>query len=195
MSAFEWVFLVEFVVLMGMRFWYARRMRERRVTARHLDFTERALLVGTLVGMMILPLVNFATDWLAFAHYDPPEWFGWAGVPAAVGAVLLFWRSHADLGTNWSATLEIREQHTVVDTGVYRLIRHPMYAAIWLWVLSQALLVPNWLVGAAGFASFGPMYFLRVPREERMMLSHFGDEYRIYARRTGRVFPRLTRTE
>jgi protein-S-isoprenylcysteine O-methyltransferase Ste14 len=39
---------------------------------------------------------------------------------------------------------------------------------------------------------FIPLYLIRVPREERMMLEHFGDEYRDYVRRTGRIFPRAS---
>jgi protein-S-isoprenylcysteine O-methyltransferase Ste14 len=66
-----------------------------------------------------------------------------------------------------------------------------MYAAIWLWGIGQALLLPNWLAGPAALWSFLPMYLLRVPREERLMLDTFGDEYRAYAARTGRVFPKF----
>lgn len=38
---------------------------------------------------------------------------------------------------------------------------------------------------------FTPLYVLRMPREERMMLHRFGEEYRVYMDRTGRVVPRL----
>jgi protein-S-isoprenylcysteine O-methyltransferase Ste14 len=189
MNLFEWIFLAEFTTLMTMRFWFARGTRAKNVVRRQLDVTERALLLGTLVGMTIVPLIYFGTQWLAFADYDPPQWLGWLGVPLAVATVVLFWRSHADLGTNWSATLEIREQQALVSTGVYRYVRHPMYASIWLWALSQALLVPNWLVGAAGIISFATLYFLRVPREEQMMIDAFGDDYVHYMRQTGRLVP------
>lgn len=49
----------------------------------------------------------------------------------------------------------------------------------------------NWVAGFAGLASFIPIYVLRVPEEERMMIDHFGDEYRAYMKRTGRVVPPL----
>lgn len=51
----------------------------------------------------------------------------------------------------------------------------------------------NGNAGPAGAASFLPLYALRVPREERMMLEKFGEAYRAYAKRTGRVVPRLMR--
>ncbi len=49
-----------------------------------------------------------------------------------VAALWLFWRSHADLGRNWSQAFELRKGHELITHGVYRVVRHPMYAAIWL---------------------------------------------------------------
>jgi protein-S-isoprenylcysteine O-methyltransferase Ste14 len=66
-----------------------------------------------------------------------------------------------------------------------------MYASQWLWSLAQMLLLPNWIAGWSSLATFLPLYLSRVPNEERMMLDHFGDAYRAYAERTGRVLPRL----
>ena len=66
-----------------------------------------------------------------------------------------------------------------------------MYASEWLWGVAQALLLQNWVAGWAGLSLFTPLYVLRVPGEERMMLDRFGEEYRAYMDRTGRVVPRL----
>jgi protein-S-isoprenylcysteine O-methyltransferase Ste14 len=93
---------------------------------------------------------------------------------AAIG---LFWRSHRDLGKNWSPSLEISAQQTLISHGVYRTIRHPMYASGWLSSLAQALLMQNWVAGPAGVVA---LYFVGVAREEQMMLDHFGDAYRSF---------------
>jgi protein-S-isoprenylcysteine O-methyltransferase Ste14 len=113
------------------------------------------------------------------------------GIIILAMAVWLFWRSHADLGRNWSPSLELREGHELVTEGVYRLVRHPMYASMWLWGVAQALLLQNWIAGWVSLVMFMPLYLLRVPREERMMLDEFGEEYRAYMNHTGRVIPRL----
>src|SRR5262249_23932800 len=105
--------------------------------------------------------------------------------------LLLFWRSHADLGANWSASLEMREEHRLITQGVYGMMRHPMYAAMWLQAIGQALIVENWVAGALVVPAIALLYFVRVPMEERMMSVEFGDEWRAYAARTGRVIPRL----
>ena len=104
-------------------------------------------------------------------------------------ALWLFYRTHKDLGRNWSVTLEVREQHALVTDGVYRHVRHPMYSAFWLWAIAQALLLPNWIAGPAGLVGFGTLFFLRVGREERLMYETFGEEYRRYVARTARIVP------
>jgi protein-S-isoprenylcysteine O-methyltransferase Ste14 len=106
-------------------------------------------------------------------------------------AIWLFWHSHRDLGKNWSPSLEIDAQHVLITHGVYRTIRHPMYASQLLWGFAQALLLRNWIAGWAGLVTILPLYFVRVPREERMRFDHFGDDYRAYIAQTGRIVARL----
>jgi protein-S-isoprenylcysteine O-methyltransferase Ste14 len=67
-----------------------------------------------------------------------------------------------------------------------------MYASTLLWGIAQALLLQNWIAGSGGLVSFLLLYLVRLPREELMMLDHFGDEYRAYWARTGRVLPPLS---
>jgi protein-S-isoprenylcysteine O-methyltransferase Ste14 len=171
------------------------RRRKTQVAVECVGALERALLGLLSVGMVFVPVVYASTSWLDRADYRlPPEVQGSAGgVGAALMtlAVWLFWRSHADLGRNWSPSLQLREEHGLVTEGVYRHVRHPMYASEWLWGVAQALLLQNWVAGWAGLVLFTPLYVLRVPREERMMLDRFGEEYRSYMDRTGRVVPRL----
>jgi protein-S-isoprenylcysteine O-methyltransferase Ste14 len=57
--------------------------------------------------------------------------------------------------------------------------------------IAQALLLHNWLAGLSGIVVFLLTYFLRVPREEQMMVERYGEAYRAYRARTGGVIPRL----
>jgi protein-S-isoprenylcysteine O-methyltransferase Ste14 len=152
---------------------------------------ETALLALMWIVGMILPLVAIFTSFLSFADYPLHP------VALAIGTVVLclgiwlFYRSHADLGKNWSISLEIRENHQLVTSGVYRLIRHPMYTAIFLTALAQALLLSNWLAGPSCFLAFLVMFALRIGREETMMLNKFGEAYGDYMNRTKRLIPHL----
>jgi len=153
------------------------------------------LLVG--VAMQIVPLIYIFSSWLDFADYRLPgradALEGLVGVAVFGAALWLLWRAHADLGRQWSVKAEIQDDHELVTTGVFGRIRHPMYAAHWLWAVAQALLLHNWIAGPAMLAAFLPLYAVRVPREEQVMLDHFGDRYRAYMARTGRMIPRLPR--
>jgi protein-S-isoprenylcysteine O-methyltransferase Ste14 len=103
----------------------------------------------------------------------------------------VFWKSHKDLAGNWSPTLQIREHHTLVTHGIYRRVRHPMYLSLWLLVVAQALILPNYVAGFSGLLPFGILYFLRVGNEEKMMAEYFGAEYEQYMKRTGRLLPKF----
>lgn len=162
------------------------RMSEQRITSQ-----ERTLLGLLFLGMFLVPLIYAATSWLDFANYRLPTWAGWLGVLLLIGALLVFWRAHADLGVNWSPSLEIREKHELVTRGIYSVIRHPMYASQWLWVIAQPLLLQNWIAGLLNLLVFIPFYFLRVKTEEQMMMETFGDQYRVYREKVGGVLPRF----
>ena len=171
------------------RYPHERRARKTPV-AQHRDrILNRLLMTVSFAGLFLVPFVYVLTGQPAFANYPFRPLQAWIGTLVLVGALVLFWRTHRDLGRAWSVTLEVRAQHRLVAHGIYARLRHPMYAAFWLWALSQALLLPNWIAGPAGLVGFGTLFFARVGREERMMLDTFGDEYRAYMARTKRIVP------
>lgn len=145
------------------------------------------------VGTHALPLLYMRGRRLHAADYrlrrNTRTWTGIAGAGVFTVGIWLLWRSHVDLGRSWTPTLAIREKHQLVTDGVYRYVRHPMYAAHALIGVAQALLLQNWIIGFAGLASFVPLYMIRVDREEQMMRQHFGNEYARYMERTDRIFP------
>ena len=191
MPPWNLVFLAGFIVFATIRGFYKERAKSNETVVRRRDAMEIALLVIMVQGTLLLPLLHLFTSWLAFADYRLPAAASWYGAALMLAALWLFWRSHADLGRNWSYTLEVRKGHELITHGVYRAIRHPMYASIWLWCLAQGLLLSNWLAGWYALAAFAAMYFIRVPREEAMMQEVFGQEYLDYMQRTGRILPRL----
>ena len=181
---------VAFALCWGIiRYRYGRRARRNREIEEQDRGYELALLTLSFAGYLGIPMLYVITPWLSFADYPLAPVMFWAGVVFSAGSLWLFWRSHADLGRNFSIRLVIREQHALVTTGVYRLIRHPMYASALLWSLGQAFLLPNWLTGLAGLFGFCILYFGRVRREEMLMLKTFGDEYRQYMVHTRRLVP------
>ena len=190
MRPWDLVFVAGFVVYTATRGVFEQRCRGVASQSRHLDGRELALLGITAVGVVLLPALYLLSSWLDFAAVVLPPWVPWCGACLMVAGLWLFWRSHRDLGANWSVTLEVRVDHRLVDHGVYARVRHPMYAAIFLFSIAQGLLLANWLAGWSACVAFGVLYLLRVRREEGLMLATFGDAYAGYMRRTGRLWPR-----
>lgn len=183
------LFLVFTAAYLAIRGVFARRMRHAKaVDKSSLDDRLLILLVG--LGQVALPCIVVTQPLLAFAARPQPEACTVAGVVVMLAGLRLFWRSHADLGRNWSVTLELNADHRLVTEGLYREVRHPMYASFLVLGVGQALLVANWIAGLSGLASVALLMAVRLPREEAMMIERFGDEYRDYRRRVGAVLPR-----
>ena len=188
---FEIIYVIGFVTGSVIRKLYVRGRRQKKVAVDRESGLDKLLLAVVSIGFIGVPWVYLLTGWLDFADYGLPMWAGWVGTVVFAGALLLLWRSHVDLGRNWSPMMEIREEHTLVTKGVYKYIRHPMYSAHFLWAIAQVLLLHNWIAGPAFLVTSVPLYLFRIPVEERMMLDRFPEEYRVYMGRTGRMFPRL----
>ena len=191
MDIFTAIYFVAIIIEMIVRAPLNARRKQEKKSEQRITPQEKTLLGLLFLAMFFLPIVYAATGWLDFANYTLPPWAGWLGVLMIAGALFVFWRAHADLGLNWSPSLEIREKHELITRGIYGAIRHPMYASQWLWVMAQPLLLQNWIAGFANLVVFIPFYFLRVKAEEQMMIDSFGGQYREYMERTGGVLPRI----
>ena len=168
---------------------YSRRARKTAVVLTLQDRLERALLIIAAAGLFVIPAAYVATGFPNKLDRPFIPTLAWLGVPVMAAALWLFWRSHAELGRNWSASLKLRKKHSLVTGGVYRLIRHPMYSSFLLIAVAQFLLLPNWLAGLAGITGALMLIVLRVEREEKMITDLFGAEYSAYKARTKRIIP------
>ena len=181
--------ILDIVAVVAIRAPYGRRSSKLKIIKRERGRLEIVSLSAMWLGSVILPILWVSTPLFSFADYPlrPAQYA--AGVVLFSIGLWLFHRSHVDLSTNWSVRLDIRENHALITSGVYRRVRHPMYAAILLQAIGQALVVPNWTVGAFYLFAFMLMFSFRVGSEEQMMLQHFGDEYEIYMRKSQRLIP------
>ena len=193
-NALRITLIVLFCSLTALRLYYKLRYR-----VLHLGFTPFA--EGTALGLCRLGLGVPLLLGLAVAMYDPLR-FAWMRLPlpmalrffgvvtAVASLVLLFWvQQH--LGANFSTTISLRPHHTLVTTGPYRFVRHPMYIAYLGFFISGGLISANWVVGVFGVSVFAVLMTLRLRREETVLVDHFGDVYVEYMRLTPRFVPRL----
>jgi protein-S-isoprenylcysteine O-methyltransferase Ste14 len=180
--------LLASVVMIAIRAPHGQRSRTVKIR-RNLRGRLETVLLAFAILSFFLPLAWVATPWLAFADYPLHLFLFAAGCACYASGLWFFHLSHKDLGTNWSVTLQVRENHRLVTQGIYTRVRHPMYLGLFLYSLGQALVLPNWLAGPSYLVTFGLLFLLRVGREERMMREEFGSEYEAYTARTARLVP------
>lgn len=173
------------------RYPFERRAKRVRVVSHRRSTSEALGLAFALLGLAVVPAFYVATGIPRAADYPAHVLSVVVGALLYGAAMWVFRRTHKALGRNWSITLEIREKHELVSGGPYAFIRHPMYTSFLLMGLGQAFLLSNWVVGLAGLLGFAILFFLRVDKEERMMLEIFGPQYRAYMDRTKRIIPYL----
>lgn len=128
--------------------------------------------------------------WMTDYTLPLPIWIRWIGVGAAVVSLPLLAWAHHTLGEQFSPNLRLMEKHTLVTSGPYRWMRHPMYAAESVFMIALAAESANWLVAPPMVAGIVLLY-ARVRKEEAMLIERFGDEYRGYMKHTGRFLPRF----
>lgn len=138
-----------------------------------------------------LPVIWFFFPLFPIADYPSRLITLIPGTGLLLTALWLFHRAHSDLGTNWSAALELKEDHRLITEGIYQKIRHPMYLALFVFALGQVFVLPNHLVAWPFALAMIVLFVHRVDKEEAMMLDEFGEEYRRYQERSHLLIPRV----
>ena len=94
------------------------------------------------------------------------------------------------LGRNWSGRIEIKKDHQLVRSGPYRLLRHPIYSAVFGMAIGTALTIGRLHVLPA-IAVIAVAYWRKIRMEEAKLRESFGAEYDDYRRTTWRLIPGL----
>ena len=150
--------------------------------------------VSEVLGLMgFISVIAFVINpnWLAFASLSFPVWLRWVGIALALAGFALLQWAQVTLGKSWSDTPRMMKEQTLITSGPYQFIRHPIYTAFVLILGSALLISANWLIGLAWLGMTVLEVASRVGFEESLMLEYFGDQYREYMKKTGRLLPRL----
>jgi len=150
--------------------------------------------IAGLLGMAgFIAVLAFAINpkWLAFASLAFPTWLRWSGIGIAIlGFALLQW-AQMTLANSWSDTPRMMKEQTLITSGPYRTIRHPIYTAFILILGSTLFISSNWLIGLCWLGMTTLEVISRIGFEESLMLEFFGEQYREYMKKTGRLLPKV----
>lgn len=132
---------------------------------------------------------HYSTLDVSFARliFAPPVVLGWIGAACAIAGVAFAIWARVYLGRNWSPAPAVKEDHELVTGGPYAYVRHPIYTGVILIGFGSAL--TGSALGLGIFVVMSAIFLLRVPREERIMLELFPNQYPAYQARTKRLIP------
>ena len=189
---FRLILLAGFVIFMPIGIYHRLKARTGEKLDRRQEgmFILVALRLAGLAGTAGLIAYLIDPAYMAWAAVPLPVWLRWTGVGLAlIAGSLLVWMFRT-LGRNLTDTVVTRKQHTLVTTGPYRWVRHPMYASAALAIVGNPLVAANWYLFVAGCLAL-LLLVIRTRKEEQNLIAKFGDDYRNYMQQTGRFVPRL----
>lgn len=191
---FRWLFFAIFAGMLSISGYFRYRARQAggaipRAREGKLVLFTRLLFAAPLYLPIMVYIVN--PDWMAWSSIPLPVGLRWLGAAVGLGTLPFLYWVVSSIGNNISETFLTKEKHVLVTHGPYRWVRHPLYSATALALVSLSLLAANWfMLAMAGVAVIG-IAVLVIPREEAELTRKFGEAYRAYRLRTGRFVPRL----
>ena len=190
---FRWVVLTQ---LLAQRLVRLPRRREISLKGNLKGIRERPLdgflLLGTKISVIATLVVYvFVPSWIDQWSISLPVAVRIAFAVFSVGGIVLISWDERAMAKNLSVSLQIRKEQVLVRNGPYALIRHPIYVASWTFLVGISLQTSNWLVIAICAGLLTVLFVYRIPKEEEMLLEHFGEPYRNYMKVTGRFLPRI----
>ncbi len=193
---FRLVLLGLLIVDLNMPSYFRRRAATKTAHAPRGWFNRRlapelVLTIVTYIGIFAYLLEPRSMSW---SRLDLPSSIRALGIGLAVtGLCGLFW-AFRHLGHNLLAISAPDAVPTLVTTGPYRWVRHPMYSSWAVMLLGYGMLIASWAVTIVA-AAVCAVVVRRTKSEESGLIAQFGEAYKEYAARTGRFLPRLARSK
>jgi protein-S-isoprenylcysteine O-methyltransferase Ste14 len=143
-----------------------------------------------LVAIVLLLPIRIPLNWLYRPLWRQGLWAFWLGAAVTVGGLLFAVWAREHLGRNWSRSVTIKQDHELITTGPYTLLRHPIYTGILAGFLGLAIAVSE-VRGFVVLVLFFLVFWAKFRMEEQWMRSEFGETYAEYVHRTAALVPYL----
>jgi len=141
-----------------------------------------------LIVIVLLSVPRIPLFWLYYPLWPTGLWAFWIGAAVAVIGLLFAVWARQHLGRNWSRSVTIKENHELIKTGPYALVRHPIYTGILSGFLGTAIALSQ-VRGFLGFVLVFLVLWRKLRMEEEWMRSQFGETYATYAHQTAALIP------
>lgn len=142
--------------------------------------------------ILVLSVLAIAIPVAEWGYLHPNRhhnlWLGIGGSIVILGTGLRIWAIQT-LGRFFTATVQIQEEHQLIQHGPFRYVRHPSYTGAFLTAIGGAMVLEAWigLLVATGCMLYA--YYVRITAEEKALVGKFGQRYLDYQRQSSRLIP------
>ena len=164
---------------------------EKRGKIREEGWSMLFTLIMSWYGNIIVAILYILNPpWMLWSYIYLPLELRFLGVISGVILVPYTYWVGRTLAQNYSYTVEIQEGQNLITTGPYKRIRHPIYASAIFFLAALVVISDNWLFLVV-LVLIIPGLYIRMKKEELVMMKTFGESYLVYMKQTGRIFPKI----
>ena len=168
--------------------WVVGALRTKRTIQSQSSASQLLYTVILIAGVCLIFAKQSGIPWLDHQLYPVTVPIALVGLFAVLMGVAFSVWARLMLGGNWSNRVTVKENHTLVRTGPYRIVRHPIYSGILLGMLGSAL-QRGGIRCFVGVLICGFSFWLKTRAEERFMVQSFGEQYLQYRHRVKALAP------
>jgi protein-S-isoprenylcysteine O-methyltransferase Ste14 len=188
-SSYAW--LVQILWAAWLTYWIVSAANVKATRQRESIASRSAHFIPMIAAAALILTPRIGAGEILFTRFVPSSaavsWCGCVLVFAGLG--FSAW-ARVHLGGNWSSRVTVKEDHELIRSGPYALVRHPIYTGLLLAIAGTALVEGQWRALLA-LLLMGISFWRKLRVEERLMNLTFADEYRQYCAHTAALIPFL----
>ena len=174
-------------LILGCYWWYNSTRVKATVQAQSRP-SRYLYLFFLLLGFIIVYSDQFALSILAYRLTPANHASGIAGTLICMAGIAFAIWARKTLGNNWSGDVTLKKGHDLVQSGPYKIVRHPIYTGFEIGILGVAVIVGQ-LKGLLGLSIVFAAHYYKTTMEEKLMYQQFGLKYAEYSKKVKRLIP------
>ena len=163
--------------------------RNLKVATRSESVVSRAAHIAPLIlAALLLALPSLPGGFLCGRVFPSTEITYWSGVVVLVAGLLFSVWARIHIGRNWSGIVTLKQEHELIQSGPYRLVRHPIYTGLLLGFIGTAIARDEWRGWLAVLIALAALW-RKLRLEERWLTEQFGETYSQYRDKVASLIP------
>jgi len=169
-------------------YWWLMSAKVKTSTRRESLPSRLLHVLPLMLAILLLWLQGLRIGWLGQRFMPPAEWPFWVGALLTAAGLLFTAWARIHIGRNWSGIVTLKQDHELITSGPYGLVRHPIYTGLLLAFVGSALALGEWR-GLLAVLIVLLALWRKLRLEERWMREQFGEQYEAYSRRVAALIP------